>query len=139
MRTLRVVFFISKTSRGFAQQNKRPFNLVRILPPPRLWIEARLGHSNPQCFGDPARLEKRLEFRCATRNTSAARRHAPSCMGATELQSNWPEMRKTLGKPLVLQRRGQEPNFSWFPDFFGTFERQPGGIENSYNHSEKSL
>ena len=27
------------------------------------------------------------------------RRHAPSCMGATELQSNWPEMRKTLGKP----------------------------------------
>jgi len=27
------------------------------------------------------------------------------------LQSNWPDMRKTLGKPLVLQRRGQEPNF----------------------------
>jgi hypothetical protein len=23
-------------------------------------------------------------------------------MGAPELQSNWPEMRKTLGKPLVL-------------------------------------
>jgi len=52
MRTLRAVFFISKTSRGFAQQNKRPFNLVRILPPPRLWIVARLGHSNPQCFAD---------------------------------------------------------------------------------------
>jgi hypothetical protein len=31
-------------------------------------------------------------------------------MGATELQSNWPEMRKTLGKPLVFERRGQEPN-----------------------------
>jgi hypothetical protein len=31
-------------------------------------------------------------------------------MGATELQSNWPEMQKTVGKPLVLPRRGQEPN-----------------------------
>ena len=31
-------------------------------------------------------------------------------MDVQESQSNWPEMRKTLGKPLVLQRRGQEPN-----------------------------
>ena len=46
----------------------------------------------------------------ARREIQRRRRHAPSCMGATELQSNWPEMRKTLGKPLVLQRRGQEPN-----------------------------
>ena len=46
-----------------------------------------------------ARLEKRLDLGCATRNASAARRHAPSCMGATELQRNWPEMRKTQGKP----------------------------------------
>ena len=46
----------------------------------------------------------------ARREMQRRRRHAPSCMGATELQSNWPEMRKTLGKPLVLQRRGQEPN-----------------------------
>ncbi len=40
-------------------------------------------------------------------------------MGAPELQSNWPGMRKTLAKPLVLQRRGQEPNFwVFFPMFF---------------------
>jgi hypothetical protein len=39
-------------------------------------------------------------------------------MGATDGQSNWPEMRKTLGKPLVLQRRGQEPNFWVFFQWF---------------------
>ncbi|MCE2752442.1 MAG: hypothetical protein LW720_11210, partial [Pirellula sp.] len=47
----------------------------------------------------------------ARREIQRRRRYAPSCMGATGLQSNWPDMRKTLGKPLVLQRRGQEPNF----------------------------
>ena len=31
-------------------------------------------------------------------------------MDVQELQSNWAEMRKTLGKPLVLQRTGQDPN-----------------------------
>ena len=35
----------------------------------------------------------------ARRELQRRRRHAPSCMGATELQSNWPDMRKTLGKP----------------------------------------
>ena len=39
-------------------------------------------------------------------------------MDVQESQSNWPEMRKTLGKPLVLQRRGQEPNFSMFSEWF---------------------
>ena len=33
-----------------------------------------------------------------------------TCMDVQESESNWPEMRKPLGKPLVLQRRGQEPN-----------------------------
>ncbi len=41
--------------------------IVRILPPPPAWIVAKLGHARPQYFGDPARLEKRLEFGCATR------------------------------------------------------------------------
>ena len=35
----------------------------------------------------------------ARREMQRRRRHAPSRMGATELQSNWPEMQKTLGKP----------------------------------------
>jgi hypothetical protein len=45
-------------------------------------------------------------------------------MGAPELQSNWPEMRKTLGKPLVFERRGQEPNFLMFFQCF--FENSKG-------------
>ena len=44
--------------------------IVRILLPPRVWIVARPGHARSQCFGDPARLEKRLDFGCATRNTT---------------------------------------------------------------------
>jgi hypothetical protein len=46
----------------------------------------RLGHPKPLCFSEPARLEKRLDFRCATRNASAARRHAPSQHGRYRLQ-----------------------------------------------------
>ena len=61
------------------------------------------------CIGQPDMLGK-LEHGGNT-SVIAARRHAPSYRGATDGQRNWPEMRKTLGKPLVLQRRGQEPNF----------------------------
>jgi hypothetical protein len=46
-----------------------------------------------------SRLEKRLEFGQRDAKCNAARRYAPSCMGATDGQRNWPEMRKTLGKP----------------------------------------
>jgi hypothetical protein len=74
-------FFIAQVADGFAQQYKRLFNLVRILPRPPTWIGARPGHANPKSFDDPARLEKRLDFRCATRNTGAAIRHAPSQHG----------------------------------------------------------
>jgi len=42
---------------------------------------------------------KTTRFSVRDAKNNAARRHAPSCMGATELQSNWPEMRKTLGQP----------------------------------------
>ena len=91
--------------------------VVRILPPPRAWIHTRLGHAKPQCFGD-SRDSKNDSILGARREIQRRRRHAPSCMGATELQSNWPEVRKTLRKPLVLQRRGQEPNFSMFSEWF---------------------
>jgi hypothetical protein len=52
-------------------------------------------------------------------------------MGATELQSNWPDMRKTLGKPgfcstgfrKLTERTGTEL-FDVFPKVSGEFERQ---------------
>jgi hypothetical protein len=50
-----------------------------------------------------------------------ARRHAPSCMGATESQSNWPEMRKTRGKPLALQHGLQKANGEDRNRTFGCF------------------
>jgi hypothetical protein len=58
---------------------------------------------------------------------NAAIRHAASCMGATELQSNWPEMRKTLRKPgewKVERSCGQDGNrtVERFPDVFEEFE-----------------
>ena len=53
---------------------------------------------NPQCFGD-SRDSKNDSIWGARREIQRRRRHAPSCMGATELQSNWPDMQKTLGKP----------------------------------------
>ncbi len=73
-------------------------HLVRMLPPPRAWIVARPGHAKPQCFDD-SRDSKNDSIFGARHEIQRRRRHAPSCMGATELQSNWPEMRKTLGKP----------------------------------------
>jgi len=83
---------------------------------------------NPSVLATRATLKKRLDFGSATRNASAARRHAPSCMGATELQSNWPDMRKTLGKPCewkvesrAVLRTGQ--------DWIRTTREIPGEIE----------
>ena len=72
--------------------------IVRILPPPRAWISTISKHAKPQYFSD-SRDSKNDSNLSARREIQRRRRHAPSCMGATELQSNWPEMRKTLGKP----------------------------------------
>jgi len=44
--------------------------IVRILPPPRAWIGARPGICKTPVICRLARLEKRLDFRCATRNTT---------------------------------------------------------------------
>ena len=109
--------------------------VVRILPPPRAWIGVRLAHAKPLCFGD-SRDSKNDSIWGARREIQRRRRHAPSCMGATELQSNWQEMRKTLGKPLVLQRRGQEPNFWMFYRVFSEFERYKMGLfgNDSFRH-----
>ena len=53
---------------------------------------------NPSVLGT-SRDSKNDSNLGARREIQRRRRHAPSCMGATELQRNWPEMRKTLGKP----------------------------------------
>ena len=73
--------------------------------------------SKPQCFGDPPRREKRLDFGCATRKTTP---QAP----CTELHGRYRTPKelarnaKNPGKTRVLQRRGQEPNFSMFSQCF---------------------
>ncbi len=61
-------------------------------------IRDQTGHAKPQRFDD-SRDSKNDSIFGARREIQRRRRHAPSCMGATEHQSNWPDMRKTLGKP----------------------------------------
>jgi hypothetical protein len=63
----------------------------------------------------------------ARREIQRRRRHAPICMGATELQSNWPEMRKTLGKPGFFSGEDRNRTFECFPSVFEDFERWHDG------------
>jgi hypothetical protein len=72
--------------------------IVRILSPPLVWFVASPAHSKPQCFDD-SRDSKNDAIWGARREMQRRRRHAPSCMGATDGQRNWPKTRKTLGKP----------------------------------------
>jgi hypothetical protein len=96
--------------------------IVRILPPPRAWIGARPGICKTPVICRLARLEKRLDFRCATRNTTP---QAP----CTELHGRYRTPKqlarnaKNPGKTRVLQRRGQEPNFSMFFQCFWMFRK----------------
>ena len=53
---------------------------------------------NPDVLATRA-TRKTTRFSVRDAKYYAAIRHAPNCMGATELQSNGQEMRKTLGKP----------------------------------------
>ncbi|MFM8214285.1 MAG: hypothetical protein ACKN82_06585, partial [Pirellula sp.] len=52
-----------------------------------------------------ARLEKRLDLRCATRNTSAARRHAPSQHGRYRTPKQLARYAKTPGKTKIVESR----------------------------------
>ncbi len=72
-----------------------------------------------------ARLEKRLDSRCATRNASAARRHAPSQHGRYRTPKQLARYAKNLKQPRELKvesravlRTGQEPNFWVFSQWF---------------------
>ena len=82
---------------------------VRILPPPQAWIGTRRGPRKTPVFLRLARLEKRLDFRCATRDTTP---QAP----CTELHGRYRTPKelarnaKNPGKTRVLQRRGQDSN-----------------------------
>jgi hypothetical protein len=91
--------------------------IVRILPPPPAWFGAKGDPSKPECFDD-SRDSKNDSIFGARREMQRRRRHAPSCMGATDGQRNFAEMRKTLGKPGFL--RGEDRNrtlWSVFPVF----------------------
>ena len=88
-----------------------------------------------------ARLEKRLDFGCATRNTTP---QAP----CTELHGRYRQPKELArnaenpGKTRVLQRRGQEPNFLVFSQYFlevrtAHFRRELW--QNSVRNSRKSL
>jgi hypothetical protein len=44
-------------------------------------------------------------------------------MDVQESQSNWPEMRKTLGKPGFCSGEDRNRTFSCFPNVSGEFER----------------
>jgi hypothetical protein len=44
-------------------------------------------------------------------------------MGATDGQRNWPNMRKTLGKPGFLSGQDRNRTFACFPCVFEEFER----------------
>ena len=96
--------------------------IVRILHPLSAWIGAEPVHSKPQCFDD-SRDPKHDSIWAARREMQCRRCHAPSCMGATDGQRNWPEMRKTLGKPGFLS--GEDRNRT-SPRFFCDFYSRTG-------------
>ena len=56
-----------------------------------------------------------------------------TCMDRQESQSNWPEMRKTLGKPGFLSGEDRNRTFGCFPNVFEEFERQPSTLAYADN------
>jgi hypothetical protein len=74
-------------------------------------------HTNPQCFDD-SRDSKNDSIFGARREMQRRRRHAPSCMGATDGQRNWPKTRKTLGKPGFLSGEDRNRTSERFPRVF---------------------
>ena len=72
--------------------------LVRILPPPQ---QNSMFSMEKRGFGDDSgdSLDDSPGAKAAHKTTQHLQ--AWTCMDRQESQSNWPEMRKTLGKPLV--------------------------------------
>jgi len=109
--------------------------VVRILPPPRAWIGVRLAHAKPKCFGD-SRDSENDSIWVARREMQRRRRHAPSCMGATDGQRNFAEMRKTLGISGFLCGEDRNRTLWSFSNVFDAFERSKNGIPvgDSFRH-----
>ena len=105
--------------------------LVRILPPPPTWGGTKPGHSKTLVFCRLARLEKRLDFRCATRNTTPqapctelhGRYRTPK-----ELARNAKNPGKTFG--FAAERTGTEL-FDVFPMFLDVSKGRCRGIAMS--------
>ena len=69
------------------------------------------------CFGD-LRDSKTDSIFAARPAMQSGRRHAPSCMGAAGGQRNWPETRKTEGKPWFTSGNIRNRTFGCFTCFF---------------------
>jgi hypothetical protein len=98
--------------------------LVRILPPP---LRNHMFSLGKRGFGDDSgdsqddSLKRFWGPRQRTRRRSTCR-HGHAWIG-TESQSNWPNMRKTLGKPGFLSGENRTRTFECFPNGLGKFER----------------
>ncbi|MFN6137713.1 MAG: hypothetical protein ACK480_04290 [Planctomycetota bacterium] len=68
---------------------------IRILPPPPTCVGAKPGYATPQYFGGSARLERRLDLGCATRNATP---QAPRM-----------DMHGAFGSPKELARSAKKP------------------------------
>jgi hypothetical protein len=54
-----------------------------------------------------------------------------TCMDRRERQSNWPDIRKTLGTPEFLSGEDRNPTFRCLTNLFEEFERQNCGPTDS--------
>ncbi len=80
---------------------------------------SRLPTSIPKFYGFFITSRNFGLFRICGKNKEKSRfrtgSHAPSCMGATVGQRNWPETRKTLGKPGFLSGEDRNRTTRKFP------------------------
>ena len=98
-------------------------------PTPSTTVDrCQTGLCKTPVFWRLARLEKRLDFRCATRNTGAAIRHAPSQHGRYRNPKQLARNAKNPCKTRVLQglpkANGEDRNrtFRCFPNVSGMLE-----------------
>jgi hypothetical protein len=104
------------------------------------------GIFKPSVFWRPTATRKTTRFGTRDAKYNAARRHAPSCMGATESQSNWPEMRKNLGNlwfcstgfKKLTERTGTEL-FDFFPNFLRVAGEMLGNARENNRERHRSI